>query len=35
MMDLYSNPTTQGLADFDDMFNSIPSLRNNLPDRAL
>lgn len=35
MMDLYNNPTSQGLADFDDMFNSIPSLRHNLPDRAL
>jgi hypothetical protein len=28
MMDLYTNPTSQGLADFDDMFNSIPTLRN-------
>jgi hypothetical protein len=28
MMDLYTNPTSQGVADFDDVFNSIPTLRD-------
>jgi hypothetical protein len=30
MMELYQNPTSEGLADFDEMFNSISTLRRAL-----